>query len=106
MAFLTHAGRYEPPASSPRPGLILLDLNLPRLDGREILRRIKLDPELKRIPVVILTTSDEQTDVQECYEKGANTYMTKPVDFRKFIDAVITIGRYWLCLAEIPESER
>ena len=102
LEFLRHTGRYPDPRRAPRPGLILLDLNLPRLDGRELLRILKSDPALRRIPIVVLTTSDEQTDIRDCYESGANSYIAKPVDFQKFIDAVIVIGKYWLCLAEIP----
>ncbi len=108
IQFLKHTGRYAEVETdtdtAPRPGLILLDLNLPRLDGREVLKLIKTDPTVKRIPVVILTTSDEQTDVLRCYDDGANTYMTKPVEFDRFIQTVIAIGRYWLYFAEIPEN--
>ena len=104
MEFLKHTGRYTVPDLAPRPGLILLDLNLPRLDGREVLRLVKSDPGLKRIPIVVLTTSDEEADVFECYDSGANSYMTKPVNFQKFIDAVVVIGKYWFCFAEIPEN--
>jgi CheY-like chemotaxis protein len=105
LEFLCRTGRYAPPKRVPRPGIVLLDLNLPRVDGREVLREVKGDPDLKRIPVIVLTTSDEAADVLGCYDQGCNTYMTKPVDFEKFIQAVITIGRYWLCLAEIPPEE-
>ncbi len=104
LEFLRHTGRYANDGRAPRPGLILLDLNLPRMDGREVLRRIKQDAGLKRIPVVVLTTSSEDDDVTACYEDGANTYITKPVEFDKFIEAVITIGQYWLSIAEIPDG--
>lgn len=104
LEFMRHTGRYPSPGGAPRPGLILLDLNLPRLSGRDLLRIVKTDAALRRIPVVVLTTSDEQTDVRECYDAGANSYLTKPVVFENFIDAVITIGKYWLCLAEIPSN--
>ncbi len=102
MEFLQHKGRYTDAAKAPRPGLILLDLNLPRLDGREVLKLLKTDPNLRRIPVVVLTTSSEEADVLGCYDQGANTYITKPVEFQGFLQAVITIGQYWLCVAEIP----
>ncbi len=105
MEFLQHTGRYSDPTTAPRPGLILLDLNLPRLDGREVLRLIKADPNLKRIPVVVLTTSGEEADVLGCYDQGANTYITKPVEFDKFLEAVITVGKYWLSIAVIPGCE-
>ncbi len=102
MEFLRHKGRYGQPEAAPRPGLILLDLNLPRLDGREVLKLIKKDADLHRVPVVVLTTSSEEADVLGCYDDGANTYVTKPVEFQKFLQAVITIGEYWLCIAVIP----
>ncbi|MFO8007823.1 MAG: response regulator [Candidatus Brocadiia bacterium] len=105
LEFLQHTGRYEGcDGEAPRPGLILLDLNLPRVDGREVLRQIKQDAQLRRIPVVVLTTSSEDDDVMACYDDGANTYITKPVEFDKFIQAVITIGQYWLSVAEIPDG--
>ncbi len=103
LAFLRRQGPHAR-APAPRPGLILLDLNLPRLDGREVLRTLKADAELKRIPVVVLTTSADEADVLGCYELGANTYITKPVQYGKFLEAVVTIGRYWLCVAEIPRN--
>ena len=104
LEYLRHTGRYADPAVAPRPGLILLDLNLPRLDGREVLKLLKEDPSLRRIPVVVLTTSSEEADVLGCYDAGANTYITKPVEFEKFLQAVVTIGQYWLCIAEIPNG--
>ena len=104
MEFLRQEGRYSDPVDAPRPGLILLDLNLPRLDGREVLRLIKTDPDLHRIPVVVLTTSGEEADVLGCYDDGANSYVTKPVEFEKFLQAVVTIGEYWLCIAVIPHT--
>ncbi len=104
MEFLQHTGRYSDAATAPRPSLILLDLNLPRLDGREVLKEIKRDASLRRIPVVVLTTSSEEADVLHCYDDGANTYITKPVEFDKFLEAVITIGQYWLYFAEIPDG--
>ncbi|MFO7898167.1 MAG: response regulator [Planctomycetota bacterium] len=103
LEFLRRTGRYKDDGPA-RPGLVLLDLNLPRVDGREVLRIVKETPGLKRIPVVILTTSDQESDIADCYDRGANTYITKPVDFHKFIQAVTTIGRYWLVLAEIPDT--
>ena len=104
MEFLQHTGRYADADKAPRPGLILLDLNLPRLDGREVLNLIKADEDLHRIPVVVLTTSSEEADVLGCYDRGANTYITKPVEFSKFVDAVLTIGQYWLSIARIPKG--
>ena len=104
LEFLQHSGRYADPDDAPRPGLILLDLNLPRLDGREVLKHIKADASLRRISVVVLTTSSEEADVLGCYDRGANTYITKPVEYDNFLEAVITIGRYWLAIAEIPDD--
>ena len=104
MEFLGHTGRYADPKEAPRPGLVLLDLNLPRLDGREVLQRIRQNPALRRIPVVVLTTSSEEADVLGCYDIGANTYITKPVEFDNFLEAVVTIGEYWLCIARIPDD--
>ncbi len=77
---------------------------MPRLDGRKALKRIKEDPELRRIPVVILTTSSDEADVLNCYDNGANTYIIKPVEFEKFLKAVITLGQYWFFTAEIPDE--
>lgn len=104
MEFLCRRGRYAEHDKAPRPGLILLDLNLPRLDGRQVLRLIKGNEGLKRIPVVVLTTSDEEADIFDCYSQGANTYITKPVEFEKFTQAVVAIGKYWFCFAELPSN--
>lgn len=105
MHFLKHTGPYaDGEKEAPRPGLILLDLNLPRLDGREVLDIIKSDDDLSCIPVVVLTTSSEEADVMGCYERGANTFITKPVEFNNFLEAVLTIGQYWLSIAQIPSE--
>ena len=105
MEFLRHTGRYaNGDGEAPRPGLVLLDLKLPRLDGREVLKLIRQDLNLHNIPVVVLTTSSDEAEVLDCYKNGANTYVTKPVEFDRFLKAVITIGQYWLCIAEIPEN--
>jgi len=99
LAFL----RNQPPYSqAPRPDLILLDLNLPRVDGREVLREIKADPNLKRIPVVVLTTSSADEDVLKVYELAANCYITKPVDFERFIVVVRSIEDFWLTVVRLP----
>jgi chemotaxis family two-component system response regulator Rcp1 len=87
-----------------RPGLILLDLNLPKVDGREVLEKIKADPRLRRIPVVVLTVSAREEDVARCYDVGANTYITKPVEFEDFIKVVKTIKRYWILGGTLPPS--
>jgi chemotaxis family two-component system response regulator Rcp1 len=88
-----------------RPGLILLDLNLPKVDGREVLEKIKADPKLRRIPVVVLTVSNREEDVAHCYDVGANTYITKPVRFEDFIKVVKTIKRYWILGGTLPPAE-
>ncbi|KPK65901.1 MAG: hypothetical protein AMK73_01575 [Planctomycetes bacterium SM23_32] len=103
LEFLQRTGCYVGAAEAPRPGLILLDLNLPGMRGHEVLERIKQDPQLRRIPVVVLTTSGEEADVCVCYDRGANTYIVKPVAFDKFLEAVKTVGRYWLVVAKLPD---
>lgn len=105
LEFLRHTGRYTDQTTAPRPGFILLDLNMPRMNGRELLEIIKRDENLHNIPVIILTTSSADGDILESYDHGANTYITKPVEFSKFLDAVITLGKYWLSIAEVPNVE-
>jgi CheY-like chemotaxis protein len=102
LDYLHRQGAYAPPASAPRPGLILLDLNMPRKDGREVLREIKADPELRRIPVVVLTTSRTETDILRSYDLGANSFITKPVSFEGLVSVMRELGRYWFELVEIP----
>jgi CheY-like chemotaxis protein len=99
MAFLRRAGKY---ADAPRPDLILLDLNLPRRDGREVLADIKGDPELLRIPVVILTTSQAEADVLRSYNLHANAYVTKPVDFDRFVEVVRKIDEFFFTIVRLP----
>jgi len=89
----------------PPPGLILLDLNLPKVDGREVLEKIKADSKLRRIPVVVLTASAREDDIARCYELGANTFITKPVRFEDFINVVTTIKEYWTGIATLPSVE-
>jgi len=101
LAFLRRQG---PHAAAPRPGLILLDLNLPVMDGREVLAVIKTDPDLKRIPVVVLTTSKAEEDVLHIYDLHANAYIIKPVDFTQFIAAVKTIETFWLSIVNLPPT--
>jgi CheY-like chemotaxis protein len=84
------------------PQIVLLDLNLPKIDGLEVLKRVRSDPRTKRLPVVILTSSDEERDMVESYERGANSYIRKPVDFAQFIEAVQQLGLYWLVLNQVP----
>ena len=99
MEFLRQQGSY---ADAPRPDLILLDLNLPRKDGRQVLQEIKADPSLLRIPVVILTTSRDEADVLKAYDLHANCYITKPVDFNRFMEVVKSIEDFWLTVVRLP----
>ena len=101
MAFLR---RQSPYADVPRPNLILLDLNLPKKDGREVLAEIKADPDLKRIPVVILTTSQAEEDIARTYDLHANCYVTKPVDLDKFLEVVRSIEDFWLAFVQLPQE--
>lgn len=105
LDFLEHRGPYADPDTAPRPGLILLDLNLPKVDGHEVLRRIKTDDTLRTIPVVMLTTSARDDEVSECYKAGANSYICKPVQFPEFMERVRTIKLYWLLTNLLPESK-
>jgi CheY-like chemotaxis protein len=91
--------------NAPRPGLILLDLNMPRKDGREALREIKLDPELRRIPVIVLTTSKADTDISKIYELGANSFISKPVTFDSLVNVMKILGNYWFEIVELPVSK-
>jgi CheY-like chemotaxis protein len=102
LDYLKRRGKYSQLADSPRPGLILLDLNMPRKDGREALREIKADPELRRIPVVVLTTSKADTDIGCIYELGANSFIAKPVSFDSLVEVMKVIGRYWFEIVELP----
>lgn len=104
LAYLRREGAYQDPESSPRPGLILLDLNMPRKDGREALEEIKSDPSLRRIPVVVLTTSRSEADLLRSYDLGANSYITKPVTFARLVDIVRDLGRYWIEIVELPRD--
>ncbi len=102
LEYLRHEGRYR---SARRPGLILLDLNLPRKSGQEVLLEIKNDPELRSIPVIILTTSKAEEDVMKSYHLHANCYITKPVDFTKFVDVMRTINEFWFGVVAMPPVE-
>jgi len=102
LEFLRHEGSY---AKAPHPDIILLDLNLPRMDGRELLARIKTDPSLQRIPVVILTTSKSEEDIIKSYDLHANCYITKPVDMERFITVVKSIEDFWFTVVKLPPDE-
>lgn len=102
MDYLYRRGKYIEIQTSPRPGLILLDLNMPRKDGREALREIKADPHLRQIPIVVLTTSKAEEDIYRSYELGANSFITKPVTFAALVEVMKTIGKYWFEIVELP----
>jgi len=101
LAYLQRKGKY---AKAPRPDLILLDLNLPKMDGRELLRRIKTDDEFKTIPVVVLTTSEADGDVLKAYEYHANCYIRKPVDLTRFLEIISMIEDFWLTVVKLPSD--
>lgn len=104
LEFLRREGQYSDPKDSPRPSLILLDLNMPRMDGREALQEIKSDPALRGIPVVILTTSKEEEDMLRGYDLGCASYITKPVNFDGLVDLMRALGRYWIEFVELPHD--
>jgi len=104
MDYLLHRKSFAEAADAPRPGVILLDLNMPRKDGREALAEIKAEPSLRRIPVVILTTSKAEEDVYRSYDLGANSYITKPVTFDALVEVMRGLGRYWLEIVELPDA--
>jgi len=99
MAFLRKEGKY---AGASRPDLILLDLNLPRKSGREVLAEVKIDEDLKRIPVVVLTVSKAEEDIIKCYNHHANCYITKPLDFNQFMEVTKSIEEFWLTIVRLP----
>lgn len=102
LAYLRREGGY---ADAPRPDLILLDLNLPRRDGREVLQEVKDDPDLRHIPVIVLTTSKAEEDVLRSYQLHANAYVTKPVDFESFIEAIKQIDHFFVSVVQLPSSQ-
>ncbi|REJ80738.1 MAG: response regulator [Acidobacteria bacterium] len=104
LEFLRREGRYSPPAEVPRPGLILLDLNMPRVDGRAALAQIKSDPELRRIPVVVMTTSRAEEDVLRSYDLGVNSFISKPVTFGGLVEVMRNLGHYWLQIVSLPSQ--
>ena len=103
MDYLHRRGQYADPESPPKPGLILLDLNMPKKDGREALKEIKSDPNLRRIPVVIMTTSKAEEDIFRSYDFGASSFITKPVTFDRLVDLMKAIGEYWVEFVELPD---
>lgn len=102
MDYLLRRGQYAAQADSPRPGLILLDLNMPKMDGREALKEIKSHPSLRRIPVVVMTTSQAEEDIYRTYDLGANSFITKPVLFESLVKVMGDLGKYWFEIVELP----
>ena len=105
LDYLRRRGKYADPKTSPRPGIILLDLNLLGTDGREVLREIKTDKRLRTIPVIVLTTSDDERDIQYCYNSGANSYLHKQVDLTGFYAAIQRLKDYWFEIVILPREE-
>ena len=106
LDYLYRRGVYADPEKSPRPGIILLDLNMPGLDGRGLLTIIKNDNNLKKIPVVVLTTSSDERDIDKCYEEGANSYINKPVDLNGLMIAIQRLRDYWFEIVILPRDEK
>lgn len=104
MDYLQLRGKYSDPQSAPRPGLILLDLNMPKKDGREALAEIKADPDLRQIPVVVLTTSKAHEDILRTYDLGVNSFITKPVSFTALTEVMKALAKYWFEIVELPPA--
>lgn len=104
LDYLRRRGQYADPAKAPRPGVVLLDLNLPGTDGREVLAEAKADPQLRKIPIIVLTTSIDQRDIERCYEAGANSYVHKPVDLDGFLQAIRRLTDYWFEVVILPKD--
>lgn len=102
LSYLNHKEKYEDEKKYPLPGLILLDLNMPKKDGREALKEIKNNPELRQIPVVVLTTSQAEEDIYRTYNLGVNSFITKPVVFTSLVEVMTGLGRYWFQIVELP----
>ena len=105
MDYLHRRGQYTDPSTSPRPGLILLDLNMPRKSGQEALAEIKRDPLLRRIPVIVLTTSEADEDIVRSYELGVSSFITKPVTFHGLVEVMKAFGKYWIEIVAIPSVD-
>ena len=105
LEYLFGRGRYAPPANTPRPGIILLDLNLPGTDGYEVLVSLKKSSRLKKIPVIVLTTSCAENDIEQCYQAGASSYICKPVDLGGLMRAIQGLKEYWFEIAVFPKED-
>jgi CheY-like chemotaxis protein len=104
LDYLYRRGKFQDPSASPRPGMILLDLNLPKVGGLEVLQQIKKDESLKTIPVIVLTVSQREQDIVRSYDFGVNTYIQKPVEFDNFMRVINTVHEYWVLVATLPPS--
>jgi len=104
LDYLHRRGKYSDPATSPRPGLILLDLNMPKKDGREALQELKQDPRFRAIRVVVMTTSKADEDIARSYNLSASSYVTKPVTFEGLLDVIRVLGKYWLEIVQLPDN--
>jgi CheY-like chemotaxis protein len=102
LDYLLRRGRYQDPDSSPKPDLMLLDLNMPKMDGKQLLQQMRADPSLRRIPVVALTTSEQENDIIRTYDLGANSYIVKPVDMDQFVNAIKVLKDYWFQIVVLP----
>ncbi|MDR6560348.1 MULTISPECIES: response regulator [unclassified Arcicella] len=102
MDYLRRNGKFNNPIENPRPDLILLDLNMPKIDGREALKIIKSDADLRSIPIIVLTTSNSDVDIIKSYDLGVNCFISKPVTFTRFIEVIRTLGKYWFEIIEFP----
>jgi CheY-like chemotaxis protein len=105
MDYLHRRGEYAQTPPVPRPGLILLDLNMPRKSGKEVLEEIKADPILRRIPIVVLTTSDDEDDIEHCYDLGVSSFITKPVTFTALVEVMKAFGKYWIEIVAVPTAD-
>lgn len=104
LAYLHRRGEFSAAGAAPRPGIVLLDLNLPGTDGRSVLHAIKSTPELRKIPVIVLSTSRAEPDIEQCYAAGANSYVRKPVDFEGYMTAISRLSEYWLGVSILPRG--
>ncbi|MCE3296009.1 MAG: response regulator [Crocinitomicaceae bacterium] len=102
LAYLRNEGKYADRQEYPTPGIVLLDLNMPKKDGREALKEIKADPNLKNIPIIILTTSGAESDILKTYDLGANSFITKPVTFSAMVETMSALKKYWFEIVELP----
>jgi CheY-like chemotaxis protein len=106
MDYLLRKGKFSDAEKNPLPGLILLDLNMPKMDGRQVLKEIKSNPSLKTIPIIVLTTSKAEEDILRTYDLGVNSYITKPVTFDALVDIVKNLGKYWFEIVSIPYTDQ